>query len=354
MQRTRFKFLLAAALAACFCAAVSLGASWEAKLAGPAGPDLLRAQSSGDEEEDQDDEAEEKQERSEEREFTSSSSRNEAGVAQRIYREGKALKAQYHFINFNRDRLTVNFGMDDGEFARYAAGYGYTDAEMNALRAWRESARQEAWNSGWQKGGKPAAEKAIADVGLEYDTRLRTLLRSRGMALMPGNVVQCDMPLIVKRNVALMKPLALAFQQIGTSRRYSEEDLLGAVLSLVQTAVRYKIPPPVVNGLHTGGLLPPGKVLLSGWGDCDTKTGVLASILGNWNGVRMVGIAVPGHYLMAIRRLPAKGDVFVRYEGLEYVLVEPAGPAWLEPGTIGQATTALLSGAEGYKVDPFF
>jgi hypothetical protein len=57
---------------------------------------------------------------------------------------------------------------------------------------------------------------------------------------------------------------------------------------------------------------------------------------------------------MAIRRLPGKGDVFVRYEGLEYVLVEPAGPAWLEPGTVGRATAALLSGSEGYKIEPFF
>ncbi len=344
MHHNTVKILLAAALAACFAAAAGLGSQWESLLARPAGPDILRAQSSDDEEEGTD----------EEKEYTTTSRRTEAGVAQRVYREGRALKAQYNFVNFNRDRLSITFGMDEAELARYSSGYGYTDAEMEALRAWRSKARQEAWNAGWQKGGKPAAEQAIAGIETEYDTRLRALLRSRGLALRAGNLVECDMPLIVKRNVALMKPLALAFQQTASSRNYSEENLVGAVLSMVQTALRYKIPPAVQGGLHTGGLLPPARSLLSGWGDCDTKTGVLASILGNWNGVRMVGIAVPGHYLMAIRRLPAKGDVFVRYEGLEYVLVEPAGPAWLEPGTVGQATTALLSGAEGYKVDPFF
>ena len=109
----------------------------------------------------------------------------------------------------------------------------------------------------------------------------------------------------------------------------------------------------VENGLHTGGLLPPARALLSGWGDCDTKTGLLAAILGNWNTARMVGIAVPGHYLMAIRRLPGKGDMFVRHEGLEYVLVEPAGPAWLEPGQVGVNTAAILSGGEGYQIEPF-
>ena len=123
---------------------------------------------------------------------------------------------------------------------------------------------------------------------------------------------------------------------------------------MVQTAIRYKVPAGIENGLHTCGLLPPARALLSGWGDCDTKTGLLASVLSSWNGMRIVGVAVPGHYLMAIRRLPAKGDMFVRHEGLEYVLVEPAGPAWLEPGVVGQGTTALLGGREGYKLEPFF
>ncbi|HOI42166.1 MAG TPA: hypothetical protein PK523_04400, partial [Elusimicrobiales bacterium] len=104
----------------------------------------------------------------------------------------------------------------------------------------------------------------------------------------------------------------------------------------------------------TGGILPPAKAMLGGWGDCDTKTGVAGAILGSWSGMRLVGVSVPGHYLMAIRRLPGKGDVFVRHKGLEYVLIEPAGPAWLEPGRVGRTTMALLEGREGYRIEPFF
>jgi hypothetical protein len=191
-------------------------------------------------------------------------------------------------------------------------------------------------------------------VDADYDTRLRAILFSRGMALRAGNLIECDIPAIVKRNIKLLNPLAAGFQKISAEKGHSDEDTIGAALSLVQTALRYKVPPNVENGVHTGGLLPPARALLSGWGDCDTKTALLASILGNWSGLRMVGIAVPGHYLMAIRRLPGKGDMFVRYEGLEYVLVEPAGPAWLEPGSVGTHTAALLAAGEGYRVEPFF
>ncbi len=343
-----------AALAACFAAALLLGAEWEKKLAVyPSGPDLLRAQSSEDEEEGEEEEDQEAK-KAEVKEYTSREKRTEKGTSQKITTEGTSLKARYNFINFNKDRVNVAFAMTGRDYMNYLSGYGYADSEMNKLRAWRETARQSEWKQAYAKGGKPAAEKAIADVDIEYDTRLRGLLRSRGLAMRAGNVVEADMPVIVKRNIALLKPLAIALQKIATERKYAGEDLIGAALSLVQTALVYKIPPIMDQGLHTCGILPPARAMLCGWGDCDTKTGLLASILGNWSGMRMVGIAVPGHYLMAIRRLPGKGDMFVRYEGLEYVLLEPAGPAWLEPGTVGTHTAALLSGSEGYKIEPFF
>ena len=334
-------------LAACLAVAFSLGLEWERKLVyTPEGGDLLRAQASYEEEEEEETE--------EELEYTSRVKRTEKGTAQRIYREGAELKAQYNFINFNKDRLTVNFGMSAQAYKKYLAGYGYHDSDMAKLRIWRDATRTEAWQEAYKTGGKAGAERAIAVVDLDYDTKLRAMLRSRGLAMRAGNIVEPDMPVVVKRNTELLKPLALAFQKIAGERKYRQEELIGAVVSMVQTAIRYKVPAGIENGLHTCGLLPPARALLSGWGDCDTKTGLLASVLSSWNGMRMVGVAVPGHYLMAIRRLPAKGDLFVRHEGLEYVLVEPAGPAWLEPGVVGQGTTALLGGREGYKLEPFF
>lgn len=351
MRAAEVKPLYLIMLAACLAVAAGLGLEWERKLAAPsAGPDILRAQAADGEE----DSEEEEEEEAETQEYTSRETRTEKGTSQKIYREGSALKARYNFINFNKDRLGVSFGMLGRDYKNYVAGYGYSETDMAALKAWRENARQAAWKEALPRGGKAAGEKALAAIDDEYETRLRALLRARGMALRAGNLVECDIPVVVKRNIKLFTPLAEAFQKISVEKGYSDEDIIGAALSLVQTAIRYKIPPGVENGLHTGGLLPPARAMLSGWGDCDTKTALLASILGNWSKLRMVGIAVPGHYLMAIRRLPGKGDMFVRYEGLEYVLVEPAGPAWLEPGSVGTHTTELLAGHEGYRVEPFF
>jgi len=350
MKGTEIKLSYLIILAACLAGgAAVLCRDLEHRLyAAPAGGVILRAQSSADEEAEDDEQEEETQQ------YTSRENRTEKGTAQKIFKDGADRKAEYHFINFNKDALSITFAMPDAEYRRYAASYGYSDADLDILKSWREKTRQEAWKAALPAGGKAAADKAVADVDLEYDTRLRALLRSRGLALRAGNVVECDMPVIVKKNIKTLNPLAMAFQKLALEKKYGEEDMVGAVVSLVQTAILYKIPPAIDNGLHTGGLLPPAKSLLSGWGDCDTKTGLLASILGSWSKMRMVGIAVPGHYLMAIRRIPAKGDMFVRYEGLEYVLLEPAGPAWLEPGQVGTHTKELLAGREGYKVEPFF
>lgn len=349
MKQTRVLISCLTLLAASFALTASVASEWERKLVVyPEGRDLSYAQSSDEEEE----EGEEAQEKDASEQVVTQ--KTEAGTSQKVWKDASGYHARYSFINFNKDRLNISFGTPADGYKKYLAGYGYTDEEYQALKDWRNKTYDSAWKEGYLAGGEPAAQKAIKDVEVEYETRLRGLFYRKGLALRAGNVVECDMPNVVKRNIPQLKPLALVFQDISKKNGYSSEDTVGAVVSMVQTAIRYKIPPMKEGTKHTGGLLPPLRSVLSGWGDCDSKTGVIASILGNWSGIKMVGISVPRHYLMAIRRLPAKGDMFVRYEGLEYVLIEAAGPAWLEPGTVGSGTAALLKGPEGYAIEPFF
>lgn len=275
-------------------------------------------------------------------------------ASQKIYAEGGAYHARYGFTNFSGQRINVSYSMQAADFTRYMSGYGYRQSDLDGLQAWREKNRQLEWAKAVKKGGQAEGKKALEAVEWEYRLKRDEFFRSRGFSLGRDNILMADMPGIVKKNVRVLRPLALALQDVADSRGFGQDELIGSVLSLVQTALVYKVPPMKDGTLHTGGLLPPAKAMLSGWGDCDTKTGVAGAILGSWTGMRLVGVSVPGHYLMAIKRLPGKGDVFVRYDGAEYVLIEPAGPAWLEPGRVGQATLALLEGRDGYKIEPFF
>lgn len=323
------------ALAASLAYALAVGAEWNERLVQrPVHGQILAAQASGDDDQDP---------------------QVRGSVFQNIRKTGAVREAEYGFVNFNRDKLRVSYRIDDAAFKRYNNDYGYRSEDIEALRQWRDNAIQSAFKLAVKQGkGQAAVDAAAANLQKEYEKRLRDYLEDRGFRLEKGNVTRIDMPLVVKKNGPQIKPLAETFQRIATQRGYRSMDIIGSVLSFAQTAVKYRQPDDLYKGKHTGGILPPITTVVLGWGDCDTKTAMVASLLSNWSQMRMVGLSVPGHYLMAILQIPDKGDMFVEYQGLQYVLLEPAGPAWLPPGHVGDDSVALLNGSDGYKIYPFF
>ncbi len=274
---------------------------------------------------------------------------------QRIRKTALYRAATYGFRNFNKDSIEVSYQIAEKDFRTYYDSFGYTKAGLDEVKRWRDNARQNAYKLILREGKSQAQlDYELASLDKEYDQRLKGYLDAHGFRMLKGNMLAVDMPHLVRRNAALIKPLSLAFEKIANAQRYRSDEIIGAVLSFVQTALYYKEPPSIVQEKHTGGVLPPLAAVLAGWGDCDTKTGLLASVLSNWAQMRMVGVGVPGHYLMGVLLIPEKGDLFLEYQGLQYVLVEPAGPAWLPPGQVGEETLRLINGREGYKIEPFY
>lgn len=237
---------------------------------------------------------------------------------QRPRSAGPTFSIEYGFENFNQDRLDLSYSVPKKALSDYEARFGYTTAD---------------------------ARKA-PDVA--------AYLHSRGFKFIGDNLVFVDVPLAVRQNSPLLRPVALAIQKISDERNYDQGEVIGAVISLTQTAMVYKELPDMAGDVHIGGFMPPVSAFVRGFGNCDTKSAVAASILASWPNMRMVGVAVPGHYLFGVLRIPDKGDLFVEYQGLQYVLVEPVGPAWLPPGTVAQTTQDLLASSEGYRIEPFF
>ena len=279
----------------------------------------------------------------------------EARATQRLRQTPDAYIAEYSFENFNRDLIEVRYQTPRSAYASYCGGFWYSKVELDAIETWHNQARQGAYQlAADARKTQAQLDAALSRLKAERDKRMRDYLASRGFRLLSGDLIEADVPQIVRRSRAPLEPLALAFERIAAAKSYDSESLVGSVLAMVQTALHYQIPPNLEKGRHTGGILPPLMALMRGWGDCDSKTGLLASVLANWPQLRMVGIAVPDHYLMAILRIPGKGDAFVEYQGLQYVLVEPAGPAWLPPGTVGADTLPMLQASDGFRVEPFF
>lgn len=274
---------------------------------------------------------------------------------QRIRKTAGRRSAAYGFSNFNRDRIEIAYSISEREFQPYNQSFGYQKSDIAALRAGRDAAKQQAYQDATRKGLSQAQyNAAVAALDKKYEQDLNAYMAGHGFRISKDNVVSVDMPNLVRKNKEYVKALSMEFDKFATARRYRSGEIIGAVLSFVQTALRYKLPDPVYKGKNTGGLLLPLTAVVLGWGDCDTKSGLLASILSNWGQMRMVGVGVPGHYLVGVLQIPEKGDVFVQYDGLQYVLVEPAGPAWLPPGQVADTTISLLRSSEGYRIEPFY
>ncbi|HSQ35899.1 MAG TPA: hypothetical protein VLQ89_07910 [Candidatus Binatia bacterium] len=274
---------------------------------------------------------------------------------QRIGSKGDILFCEYGFFNFNSDFLKINYQMPRQALAEYCAEYGYADDELRRLELERRRSCEGATAFVRSRSlSQRHLNDLIENLDRQHKLNLKVYMAGRGFKILKKNVVQVDMPDLVQRNIPRLQKLAQAFERIARQGRYDSAATIGAAASFVQIALRYQVPPTVRNGRNTGGIMPPLEALLKGWGDCDTKTALLASILGNWELVRMVGIVLPHHYLMAVRRSPGRGDMYIRYQGVDYVLIDPAGPAWLPPGQVGAGSVDSLQSGVDYAIEPFF
>jgi hypothetical protein len=274
---------------------------------------------------------------------------------QRIGVKSGIMFCEYGFFNFNSDFLKINYQLPQQALEEYCDGYGYDDEDIRRLDREHQRSYDSAVDFARAHSlSQGQLDALLKNIDRQYKLNLKVYMAGRGFKIEPGNISLVDMPDLVRRNIPRLQKVAQAFERIAKQGRYDSATTIGAATSLVQLALRYQVPPKVCAGRSTGGILPPLEALMRGWGDCDTKTALLASILGNWELMRMVGIAFPHHYLMAVRRSPGKGDMFVRYQGVDYVLIDPAGPAWLPPGQVGSASIDSLQSDEGFAIEPFY
>lgn len=275
-------------------------------------------------------------------------------VSQRIRETGGIITADYTFVNFNNDQLALSFAIPAKDLAAYRLEYGYTPAEKTALDQWQKNAVEEAYRTAVKnRQNQEQLNSAGERIAAEYKAKLAAFYKSRGFTMVDGNVLVADIPEIVRRNIRKAKPIALSLNSTAEKLGYDSDSTVTAALSLVQTALLYESVPSEIKGRQTGGIYPPLETAAVGKGDCDTKSALLASILLNWNRIKVVGVGVPGHYLVGIMRNPAKGDAFIEYKGLKYVLMEPAGPGWLPPGVVDKRTLSLLGAAERIRIELF-
>lgn len=132
------------------------------------------------------------------------------------------------------------------------------------------------------------------------------------------------------------------FKKLPAVVKYSadikkNEDPATCFLKFVQN-IRYKIPPKFFRGKYIMEFLPPLNCLYNNYGDCDTKSVLLANLLqgASPKGEKMVVIVLKGfgifHAILAIKRIPLPGmlSFYIDRSG-PFIPMETTGTGWM-PG----------------------
>jgi len=260
---------------------------------------------------------------------------------QRIRKIPSGYDIELGFVTFNNDPVSIWFNIDQKQVDQAYSHFGYSRAQLKILKSRYLEEKAAAYSSADRRATKS-----------RYDRKIKDYLSSRGFKLLPGNWVAVDIPKMVRRNARNLYPITRQFDAMARLKGYDSQAAMAAATVMVQTAIDYKIPPTRIGKLSTGGVSPPLITVTQGWGDCDSKTALLASALKNYSHIRMVGVGIPGHYLMAVQGVPYQGDAFVNFDGLPYVLLDPTGPGRFPPGSVTQETKELIRNSGNLKIEP--
>ncbi|MFA6092933.1 MAG: hypothetical protein WCU88_13715 [Elusimicrobiota bacterium] len=272
------------------------------------------------------------------------------GTYQRIRRLPNGYSLEYGFKNFNGDALQLRAQLDAETVAQSVREFGFRESDLKKLADWHQQARTQALA---RAKTQKELDSALDALAAEHRRRRNEFYQNAGFRYVGDKTISADVPALIRRNIRRVDPVAQAFSAISGSRRYGAEELVGAVTAMAQTALRYEVPPNETAASRViGGILPPPQALVLGQGDCDTKTALIAGILRHWPNLRMVGLELPEHYLMAVQRAPRKGDVYIEFEGFPYVMIESAGPAWIPPGEVGEFTLSYLESGKQFRIQP--
>ena len=274
------------------------------------------------------------------------------------------------------DRLRLSFGFSDyagrthhfaceigkQDYARDLASFGYFQDDLDRtvgeeLRELRERQAEErgvaryvrfeigrdtSYRWQWTVPGSlpPAVASSLTarlrnfdrwldeDFPRQREELTARYLRERGV-LLQGEKAAVDYAREVEGATGPLASCYEALRQTGAGK--DDRRLLALFLAFFQD-LRYEVPPSVeLGGRHILGFRVPTAVLVSGGGDCDSKSAAFCA-LWRHRPERAILILVPGHALVGVEGAPRAEEAYVRLGNRYFVLCEVAGPGKVPPG----------------------
>lgn len=165
-------------------------------------------------------------------------------------------------------------------------------------------------------------------VDNDYNRRIREQEINNGLFKLDENLIEVDKSAVINYYAeTFCKPIAqMIVESLVDYHRDTRRDRIEMAIRFVQD-IPYGIPEFENDKKHFGGVLPPPRILIDGFGDCDSKVMLFVGILmylipGN----DIIFLNQKDHVLSAIKELPEKDLTYIKYKNQKYLIAETAGP----------------------------
>ena len=174
---------------------------------------------------------------------------------------------------------------------------------------------------------KQAQEEIDRQAEAAIEAR-RNKLISRGLVLLDEKNMAVDLGRLWQWNLKRMPPLIARLAASVNPKEWP----VRAALAFVQS-IPYRKPPEERAGRVILGILPPLEALAAGYGDCDTKSLLFASLADTGRGPEIILLRGPDHVVAGLECGAKEKGTKVRAFGKWFLICECSHSIWL-PGEV--------------------
>jgi hypothetical protein len=187
----------------------------------------------------------------------------------------------------------------------------------------------------WQRSMNQSQEEAL-------DQYLKDNYYSHFRSHLGQEAVKPDHLRYISENKAALLPIAQAvYDTLPTNSE--TRAYVNLVLSWVQSIPYNELKNRLTS--NGAGYLPPLSVVANNQGDCDSKTVLMASLIRSLlPEVKMTMLFLPNHALLGIVLPFRTNEQTLDINGLDYLLMEPTGPAKIQLGDIASRSASDIAG----------
>jgi hypothetical protein len=232
------------------------------------------------------------------------------------------------------EAIHLTYELDGAELSWSLRGRGVTRAELR-----RTAGRLERQI---QRASARLKQQQRRDVRAYADSVRAELLDSlnyvRDAEL--GGLIRPDYAALAQSQADLLAPMARALAEAAGTADVRRQ--VGLALALLQAIPYDELRS---RGATDGtGFAVPAELLHVNRGDCDSKATALAALMRTLApDVATAIVLLPGHAVLAADLPPEPGDRTLELDGKRFVLMEPAGPARIPLGEVGDTSRRLLT-----------